>query len=377
MGHILNLACQAFLFTRDKDAVELAITAAEELRQEEERLGLHSEGEYDQNETTQEEWRKFGALGKIHNVAVWLRRSPCRYQRFVELAGRILPRDNDTRWNSWLTMLEAAIQLENYIRVFIDKNWDDMQKNFIDRDEWECLKETRDILRPFRDTTTILERDNATLDQVLESMDYLIGHIKAKQSEHTADTNLSASLFSMWFAFDKYYKLTDRTPAYAGALLLNPTFRRRYLEDEWKAVEEVYPGTMDRAIDAVRRLWTKEYKFVAIPGESSTPIDPESITNALERHRFEREMARSTSLDEFKQFIEVILIRSCCLQVLLTSFSYRAIPYQVFLALPLIGGSNLPSVRTSHASHAWRSISSLSQRCRPKANAYSPEPGVQ
>ncbi len=47
MGHILNLACHAFHFTRDKDAVELAIKAAEELQQEEEWLGLHSEGEYD------------------------------------------------------------------------------------------------------------------------------------------------------------------------------------------------------------------------------------------------------------------------------------------------------------------------------------------
>jgi len=40
------LACQAFLFTRDKAAVELAIKAAEELQQEEERLGLYLEGEY-------------------------------------------------------------------------------------------------------------------------------------------------------------------------------------------------------------------------------------------------------------------------------------------------------------------------------------------
>lgn len=305
MGHILNLACQAFLFTKDEGAVELATKAAEELYAEEEHLGICSEGEYNQDESTQARWREIGALGKIHNIAVWLRRSPDRYQQFIDLAGRMLPRDNDTRWNSWLTMLEAAIDLESYIRVFIDKNWDEMSKNSLDRNEWDTLIETRDILKPFRDATLVLERDNTTLDQVLESMDYLISHVKIKQDEHKRDPNLSASLLTMWFAFDKYYKLTDRTPAYAAALLFNPCFRRRYLDDEWKAVEQVYPGTVDRAVEAARRLWQKEYKYMAIPGELTQPIDPETIKNALERHRYERELARLSTTDEFDRFIDV------------------------------------------------------------------------
>lgn len=305
MGHILNLACKAFLFAKDKEAVELAIKAAEELHEEEVRLGIRSEDEFDQDKTTQARWREIGALGKIHNIAVWLRGSPARYQRFVAIAGRILPRDNDTRWNSWLTMLEAAIELESYIRVCVDKNWDDMHKKSLSRDEWDTLIETRDILLPFRDATLVLERDNTTLDQVLESMDYLIGHIKKKQDEHKGDSNLSASLLTMWFAFDKYYKLTDRTPAYAAALLLNPTFRRGYLDEEWEAVEQVYPGTIDRAVNAARKLWQKEYKYVAVPGETNQPVDPESITNSLERHRYERELARSSTIDEFDRFIEV------------------------------------------------------------------------
>ncbi|KAF2178164.1 hypothetical protein K469DRAFT_600429, partial [Zopfia rhizophila CBS 207.26] len=81
IGHILNLACQAFLFTKDKDAVELAVQAAEELRQDKEHRRLRSEG----------------ALRKIHNITIWLRRSPSRYQKFIKLARCILPRDNNTR----------------------------------------------------------------------------------------------------------------------------------------------------------------------------------------------------------------------------------------------------------------------------------------
>ncbi|KAF2190405.1 hypothetical protein K469DRAFT_558565, partial [Zopfia rhizophila CBS 207.26] len=56
----------------------------------------------------------------------------------------------------------------------------------------------------------------------LETIDFLISYIKKKQDKHKGDENLSASLLTMWFAFNKYYKLTDKTPAYAAALMLNP-----------------------------------------------------------------------------------------------------------------------------------------------------------
>ena len=88
-------------------------------------------------------------------------------------------------------------------------------------------------------------RDNVALDQVLESMDYLIGYIKTKQGDHTADTNISASLFSMLFGFDKFYKITDQTPAYAGARFLNPTFGNNILRISGRLWEEVHPGTMN------------------------------------------------------------------------------------------------------------------------------------
>jgi len=54
-------------------------------------------------------------------------------------------------------------------------------------------------------------------------MDFLIDYVKSKQEEHAFDQNLLASLLTMWIAFDKYYNLTNQTPAYAAALLLNPT----------------------------------------------------------------------------------------------------------------------------------------------------------
>jgi hypothetical protein len=76
-----------------------------------------------------------GALGKIYNIAVWLRALTEQYQSFVKLAHKMIPRDNDTRWNSWLTMLESAIDLKSSIRVFINKNYTNLHKNQLSTDE--------------------------------------------------------------------------------------------------------------------------------------------------------------------------------------------------------------------------------------------------
>ena len=43
------------------------------------------------------------------------------------------------------------------------------------------------------------------------------------QQEHVSNAYLSASLLTMWFAFNKYYTLTNKTLVYTAALLLNLT----------------------------------------------------------------------------------------------------------------------------------------------------------
>lgn len=303
IGHIINLAVQAFLFHKDTEAVEIAIRAAEELQREEQQLHLESEHEYSQDEVTQTKWREIGALGKIHNIAVWLRRSTERYQAFLKLAKKMLRRDNDTRWNSWLLMLESAIELETTIRVFLDLHHKEISANALSRDEWDTIRETIAILLPFKDATKALEGDSTTLDEVLQSMDFLIEHVKEMQQEHASNAHLSASLLTIWFAFDKYYTLTDKTPVYAAALLLNPTLRKAYLDESWKTIDERHPGTIERSIEAARKLWQKEYKFKPVNGEAAEQLDPDLVKNSYMRWKYMRELKSASADDEFERFI--------------------------------------------------------------------------
>jgi hypothetical protein len=66
-----------------------------------------------------ENWRRKGPLGKLHNIVVYIQRSPQRIAAFLKLSsGKRLVRDNKTRWNSWYAMIDCAIQ--ERLRLAVD-----------------------------------------------------------------------------------------------------------------------------------------------------------------------------------------------------------------------------------------------------------------
>jgi hypothetical protein len=94
IGYIINLVVQAFLFMDLVDIDELEsynkVEADEELIDE---------------EAKKAKFRLLGPLGKAYNIVVFIWSSSGRVDHFRELAGRMIPMDNRTRWNSWYNML--------------------------------------------------------------------------------------------------------------------------------------------------------------------------------------------------------------------------------------------------------------------------------
>jgi hypothetical protein len=67
-GHILNLACITYLYGHEAESFEAEHMVNEILAREEEDLKA---------------WRRFGPLGKLHNLIVWIRRSDQRRTLFL------------------------------------------------------------------------------------------------------------------------------------------------------------------------------------------------------------------------------------------------------------------------------------------------------
>jgi hypothetical protein len=80
------------------------------------------------------QWRRRGPVGKLHNIVVWIYRSPQRIEMFESLQRKAidegsqfteqiyrLVHDNDTRWNRLFVMTERALKLRELIVEYIFK----------------------------------------------------------------------------------------------------------------------------------------------------------------------------------------------------------------------------------------------------------------
>jgi hypothetical protein len=137
-GHIINLAVQAFLFANVIEMDEL------ESYDDKER-----QGDIGDEEARRTRFRLMGPLGKIHNIVVYIRGSTTRATEFVELAGRLIPLDNRTRWNSWFLMLLVALDRRGAIERYCQCHEDDLEDDELTPEDWRRLRTINDFLEPF------------------------------------------------------------------------------------------------------------------------------------------------------------------------------------------------------------------------------------
>jgi len=141
IGHIINLAVDAFLF---KDLIEKEDLEA--IDQEE------AEGKFIQD-ATQTKVRKIGPLGRLHNIVIHIRNSPSRTKEFKDLAKRTIPLDNRTRWNSWYTMLLASDEASGALDTYSKNHFDVLKNDYLSPDNWKQLRSIQAFLQLFHRAT--------------------------------------------------------------------------------------------------------------------------------------------------------------------------------------------------------------------------------
>ena len=249
-GHILNLAVQAFLFGKDEEANTEAESQVEQLSL------LESTGTIAPDENHASRWRGLGVLGRIHNIVMFIHSSDKRHRIFEEKAGRSIPRDNTTRWNSWYKMISVAITLRSDIVAFTDRYAREdpaLEPDILTQSDWKELEDIRDFLKPFEEITLDMQGHSATLDGIISSMDFLITHFDYYKTKYAVRNNraMAARVLAGWYKFDRYYKATDDNPIYVAAILLHPNRRVSYLKAAWESQSQY----IEPAIQGVRDLW--------------------------------------------------------------------------------------------------------------------------
>ncbi|KAK2922697.1 hypothetical protein FoTM2_017550 [Fusarium oxysporum f. sp. vasinfectum] len=276
-GHIINLAAKAFLFVTDNEKLEL------------DDPGVH-------NVTLKhiEAWRNKGPLGKIHNFVVFIQRSVQRSQKFLTIShNRKLARDNDTRWSSWYNMLRVALNLRDAIDGYFNKWMElDCAGDELSSEDWIILEKIKSFLEKLKMTTKALESSFATLDNVLLAMDFVLAQFEAGKEAYIDDPIMAPMYNSGWAKLDKYYRLTDESPAYVAAIVLHPSHKWHYIQENWKK------EWVESSKKLMETLWN-DYK----PVESPLPLCevPSTTTNEFLNWR-NKHLQPSLVTDEYERY---------------------------------------------------------------------------
>ena len=178
MGHILNLVVQAFLFTNSEDEKEMESYDEEDMEEDKE-----GERERYARERAAKIRTKMGVMGKVHNIVVHIRASPQRITQFKAAAGKTIPLDNRTRWNSWFRMLQTTLEepvlnaVRNYTEKHIAQGTLD-KKDDLSNTDIALLRTIANFLGVFDGACLWLQGQQSTIERVLEAIDIIKEHLE-------------------------------------------------------------------------------------------------------------------------------------------------------------------------------------------------------
>ncbi len=296
IGHVINLSVQAFLFGRHPDI------------ESDRRARGEDDGDDPSNKELQD-YRRLGPQGKLHNIIVYIMRSPQRIQKFRRLSKGLMPkRDHRVRWNSWFIMLDWSInRIKPFLQSFIGDD-PDLSDDILTAGDWRTLTSMRNFLEPFFQITKYTEGRHATIDRVLPSLDFLLDRYENGALSHTADDFMKLSIDAGWKKLKEYWnKDVDLASIYIAAIALDPTRKMSYFTAHWQ------PDWVEDARRQLLHLW-QTYNTPT----SSRPL-PEAAPEVIEVPEFLRWMNATrpaTTTDELEQYLNEPLIYTDSLNII-------------------------------------------------------------
>jgi len=285
LGHVLNIAVQAFLFCRNEEALDTATQR------------VHNSGSVIEDAIVSEGgFASHGPLNKVYRLAVAVR-NMALHKEFKDLAGKVLKLPGETRWNAWYTLLADAIECRDAIARIIDRHAQ-LEAFKLSRDEWQTLHDVSGFLQPFHQVTMLSQGDQATFDSCQVQIDFLIKHYEDSERKFTSKAALLAAINTSWIAFNKYYELSDDVPVHAAAVLLHPGYRKAYMDKVWKK-RWIKPG-----IERAKRLFETRYRQCVTNPSAPESAEQNGARTAWDIHRNSLlQSLTSRSQDEFTAFV--------------------------------------------------------------------------
>ncbi|KAG9376699.1 hypothetical protein A1F94_012299 [Pyrenophora tritici-repentis] len=265
----------------------------------------HQRGDYTKVE---ELWKKFGCLGRLHNLVRYIRLTPQRREEFATIIiggdlsqfdGLELIQNNSTRWNSWFYSITRALNVRERLELFSARH------------HWFELEKIELALKDFYAATLLSEGKKTSLADWFSTLDCLLREISETKDHyhdiHTEDDNnftwkyLQGCADAAWLKCVEYYNNqqlnwqnrfpedTDLPPAYYAAQILDP-----YRKWGWFR-------------QTVKHLWETEYKgrypVEMLPPPARKERDPDPAFDRQREHKRIRIDAPVSTTDLYEQYI--------------------------------------------------------------------------
>ncbi|XP_044720105.1 transposase-like protein [Hirsutella rhossiliensis] len=248
-GHIINLAAKAFLFVTDNEKLK--------------------DDERDGHNVT------------LKEIEAWRKRVPLASSTTSWFSSKVVFSVAKSFWPSAIIaslreiMTRGGVRgtpcyerpciLEAQSRIFQQMGGRRLCRRRALSEEWVILEKIKSFLEKLKMTTKALESSFATLDNVLLAMDFVLAQFEAGKEAHIDDPIMAPMYNSGWAKMDKYYCLTDESPAYVAAIVLHPSHKWHYIHENWKK------EWADSSKKLMETLWD-DYKPVEPPSLSEVPL---------------------------------------------------------------------------------------------------------
>ena len=225
---------------------------------------------------------------------------------FKELSeGTNSRRDCRTRWNGYYRMIQWACtpHQKHAIQQWCIDYQDIMAGDILTKDDWEKLVIIRDFLEPFNLVTKACEGLEDSIELVLPTMDFCLSHLERAKIRFADDTFMIRGIEVAWEKLEKYYSLTDDSPVYALATVLNPTKKWQYFEGAWHGLDNGrHRGIIARTKRRAWNFWEANYQ------PAPEIITPAVSTNAV--YAFYNTFNITTVEDEYTAYITARQMKS-------------------------------------------------------------------
>ena len=268
------------------------------------------------------EWRKQGPLGTLLDVINYIR-TPQQHEvfrNFQDLANRELPAENQkireivkpcvTRWNSYCSAFERAVELQPALNSYIAWHTDSrgpvesrsricgnrageaatwMRSGGLSANDWAVVKDYVEVLQPLKSATKRLEGRGKSgrfraIYEVLPIFEYLLSELEQRyrpyelvdyEATGAPEDHLAINLKAAWAKINDYYSRLDESPVYFAAVCLHPYYKF-YCDRAWSDK----PSWLCRSREAFQQLWSS-YQLPRSPKLRIRERNPSAIDDAI------------------------------------------------------------------------------------------------